>query len=259
MNGLGVLRAIACPHYNERGEFDDFMKSKAKPGLAVENNCAIVFKDGTYRVIKSNETAHAYLLRNTPAGLEKTLLDNPEERPLTDLLDGVEVRYVQPEDIPGMARVYVDTWKAAYPGMIPQEYLDSLNCASWEERYRTRYSQMEGNYFAVLVKDHRVIGVSSFMKNRDDDLPETCGEIVSIYVLPEHWSQGHGKHLMRFVTRELKKLGFTDCRLWTLEENTRAQRAYERFGFHRDGARRTIEISGQSVWEIRYRMALADG
>jgi dipeptidase E len=258
VNGLGLIDAIACPHYNERGEFDDFMKSQTKPGIAIENNCAVVFRDGTFRIIKSDDSSHAYLLRSTPAGMEKILLNNPEERPLSSLLVKAEVRYVQPEDIPGMARVYVDTWKAAYPGMIPQEYLDSLNYASWEERYRTRYAQMEGNHYAVLVKDSQVIGVSSFMKNRDDDLPESCGEIVSIYVLKEHWSRGHGKRLMRFATGELKKLGFTDCCLWTLEQNSRAQRAYERFGFHRDGTRRAIEISGENVWEIRYQMSLAD-
>lgn len=83
VNGLGFIDAIHCPHYNERGEFDDFMSSQAKPAIAIENNCAIVFKDGTYRIVKSNETAHAYLLRNTPAGLEKVPLDNPEERPFT--------------------------------------------------------------------------------------------------------------------------------------------------------------------------------
>ena len=128
VGGLGFIEAIHCPHYNERGEFDDFMRSQTKPAIAIENNCAIVYKDGTYRVIQSCETAHAYLLRNTCARLEKTLLGNPEEKPLASVLGEADVRYVQPGDIPGMARVYVDTWKSAYPGISGQSV--------WEIRYR---------------------------------------------------------------------------------------------------------------------------
>lgn len=169
----------------------------------------------------------------------------------------MEIRYVTQEDIPGMARVYVDTWKAAYRGMIAQDYLESLTCAAWEERYRARHSQTEGYHVAVLEMDGEIIGVASFMRARDEDLPETCGEIVSIYVLPEYWSQGYGRMMLGWVAQELRNLGFLTCSLWTLKENLRAQRAYERFGFHRDGAEKSWEVSGVPAAEVRYRLDLA--
>lgn len=166
------------------------------------------------------------------------------------------IRYAVPEDIPGMGRVYVDTWKAAYRGMIPEEYLHSLTYEGWEEKYRSRYAIQEGYHLAVLDLDGRIIGVSSFMKARDEDLPETFGEIVSIYVLPEYWHMGYGRRLLGFAAAEMKEFGFDGCALWTLEDNLRAQKAYERFGFSRDGARKSYAFSGTPVWEIRYRKAL---
>ena len=35
-------------------------------------------------------------------------------------------REARPEDLPDMARIRVDTWKAAYRGIVPDAYLDSL-------------------------------------------------------------------------------------------------------------------------------------
>ena len=167
-----------------------------------------------------------------------------------------EIRYASVDDIHGMGRVYVDTWKAAYQGMIPQEFLDGLTYESWEGRYRSRFSKMEGYHVAVLTLEDRIIGVMSFMKTRDDGLPETCGEIVSIYVLQEYWHQGFGKLMLDWAVKELKSLGFTECVLWTLEDNHLAQSAYERFGFKPDGARQSQEFCGKAVWEIRYCMKI---
>jgi GNAT superfamily N-acetyltransferase len=167
--------------------------------------------------------------------------------------DRYELRYAAMDDIHGMGRVYVDTWKAAYQNMIPKEYLDGLTIEGWEEKYRSRFSKTEGYHVAVLTDADKIIGVMSFMKTRDTDLPNNCGEIVSIYVLQEYWHQGLGKMMLDWAVKELQKLGFTGCALWTLEDNLRAQRAYEHFGFERDGARQSQEFCGKDVWEIRYQ------
>ena len=168
----------------------------------------------------------------------------------------MEIRYAVQGDIPSMGQVYVDTWKAAYQGMIPQEFLDGLSTDRWESSYRKTLGVMGMPKAAVLTEGGQVIGVSSFSKTRDDDLGPEYGEIISIYVLPAYWQKGYGNQLLAWVTGELKAVGFHHCALWTLEENTRAQRAYEHFGFTCDGSRKMDEISGRQVWEVRYRMPL---
>ncbi|MBO7178388.1 MAG: Type 1 glutamine amidotransferase-like domain-containing protein [Clostridia bacterium] len=43
--GLGILKGIMSPHYDNRPEFDDVAKD-CPLAYAVENNSAIVFEDG---------------------------------------------------------------------------------------------------------------------------------------------------------------------------------------------------------------------
>lgn len=87
-------------------------------------------------------------------------------------------------------------------------------------------------------------------------MPETCGEIVSIYVLQEYWHQGLGKMMLSLPVQEPKKLGFDDCALRTLEDNLRVQRAYESFGFERDGVKKARSLAekmcGKSVTAGRF-------
>lgn len=79
-DGLGLINAIHCPHYNEEGRegFDEMMKSQQIPGVALENNCALIFQDGNCRIIKSDEKANAYILINKEGIVKKTILgDEP--------------------------------------------------------------------------------------------------------------------------------------------------------------------------------------
>lgn len=86
--GTGLIPAIHCPHYNEKGHegFDDIIKTQELPGIAIENNCAIVIKDNTYKIIKSNNEAKAYLLKNNNGILSKKELKAVQFLPLDEIL-----------------------------------------------------------------------------------------------------------------------------------------------------------------------------
>lgn len=86
--GIGLIPAVHCPHYNEEGRksFDGMMKGEKIPGIALENNCALVVKDGMYRIVKSDDQRKAYLLRNDGGTVSKTELTAKEFTPLSDIL-----------------------------------------------------------------------------------------------------------------------------------------------------------------------------
>lgn len=81
---------------------------------------------------------------------------------------------------------------------------------------------------------------------------ENCGEIVSIYFLPQYIRKGLGTLLTQAALAELKKMGYQSCCLWVLEENERARRFYEKMGFVPDGAYMEQEIGGKVLREVRY-------
>lgn len=86
--GIGLIPAIHYPHYNESGRegFDDMMKKEERPGIAIENNCAIVIKNGMYKIIKSNSSSKAYLLKNHNGKVLKKELTAENFTSLSDIL-----------------------------------------------------------------------------------------------------------------------------------------------------------------------------
>jgi dipeptidase E len=88
VKGLGLIRGIHCPHYNSRTrgvarrkDFREMIWKTGGVGIAIENNCALVFIDGRfYKVIKSKEYAGAYRLFK--AGGHMVTEQIPEEKQL---------------------------------------------------------------------------------------------------------------------------------------------------------------------------------
>ena len=85
INGLGMIPGFHCPHYNERPDFDEFMKRHSKPAIAIEDNCAVVFQNDAYKVIKSLDSANAYLIYTKNETIQKRILSNTEFQPVKSL------------------------------------------------------------------------------------------------------------------------------------------------------------------------------
>jgi len=85
VKGLGILPNLNCPHYNERPEFDKFMTSQKIPALAIENNCAVVFQNDNYKVIKSVDSANAYLIVTDNGVVKKNVINNAVFMPIKGL------------------------------------------------------------------------------------------------------------------------------------------------------------------------------
>ena len=69
VTGLGLVKGIACPHYNShtngvprREDFQHMLKRLRRPGLAIDNNCALAFSDDGFRVLSTRQRANAFAL-----------------------------------------------------------------------------------------------------------------------------------------------------------------------------------------------------
>ena len=69
VTGLGLVRGLACPHYNgrtngvpRRRDFQAMMVRKGGTGLAIDNHCAVLFTDDGYRVVTTKHRVGAYAL-----------------------------------------------------------------------------------------------------------------------------------------------------------------------------------------------------
>ena len=67
VSGLGLLDGLLCPHYHSvkydkdrASSLKEMMNKTPGVSLAIDDFCAVVFIDGTYKVITSKDGSHAY-------------------------------------------------------------------------------------------------------------------------------------------------------------------------------------------------------
>ena len=69
VTGMGLVKGLACPHYNgetdgvpRRRSFHDMVRKKGGVGVAIDNDCAIAFVEDGYKVLSAAPDAGAYTL-----------------------------------------------------------------------------------------------------------------------------------------------------------------------------------------------------
>lgn len=145
-----------------------------------------------------------------------------------------------------ISNVYEQSWKFAYKGIVPQDYLDSIPKGQWCGAFDN-----PDRYTFVMLEGDKIIGTSSYCKSRFEKF-KNWGEIISIYFLPEYMGRGYGKQLLEQVVEELKSMGFGKIFLWVLEENHRARHFYEKCGFKYNGEYMDDIIGGKKLRELQY-------
>lgn len=146
--------------------------------------------------------------------------------------------------------IHAKSWQAAYKGIVPAEFLDTFTSEKRADIFR-KVIPTRSEEFYLFSRDTQPIGMAILRKARDEDLPDTTGEISAIYFLPDSWGTGYSDQAISFCLTRLRELGCMQVILWVLEANQRACRFYEKSGFHFDGSKKEINI-GKPLIEIRY-------
>jgi ribosomal protein S18 acetylase RimI-like enzyme len=127
-----------------------------------------------------------------------------------------------------ISKLHALSWKTAYKGIVPQEYLDEIKYDFWVDAFQNWISN---NILTVqlLYRNETPVGCIAYGKARDENFLE-WGEIVSIYIHPDYWRRGYGHKLLETAILDMKKRGYQNCYLWVLRENHSAQKFYPEIG-----------------------------
>ena len=169
----------------------------------------------------------------------------------------MELRRARPEDARVIAEVHVRSWKAAFTGLLPQDYLDALQPEDRLPQWQEALSATTWPVVLLAEENGVVVGFVELAPSRDADADvEAVGEVRTIYLDPGAWGGGVGSALLRAAEAELTRAGFRFATLWVLETNARARGFYERHGWTTDGGTQIHDWVAFSAPDVRYRRTL---
>ena len=164
----------------------------------------------------------------------------------------MEIQAATSQDCRAIAEVHVESWRHAYHGILPEQYLVSLSVAEREAMWR-RMVERQPSHLLVARAAGQVVGFVAFGASRDEGAPNDRAEIWAIYVKVESWSTGAGRLLWLEALKRIVAEGYKSVSLWVIAGNARAVRFYERAGFVVEPeSRKFFELGGTTLQELRY-------
>ncbi|THV26783.1 GNAT family N-acetyltransferase [Glycomyces paridis] len=163
----------------------------------------------------------------------------------------MRIRTGGPADADEIVQAKNASWRAAYAGIVADEYLAGLPEEPGDSFVRGLANRGGHKLTLVAEKGPNVIGFATVGWDRRECTEEQAGpgapaEVWAIYVHPDHWGRGAGYALMREGHRWLAEREYGPIRVWELAGNAVGRRFYERYGFVEDGERAELELDGRS-------------
>ncbi|ASN38760.1 GNAT family N-acetyltransferase [Arthrobacter sp. 7749] len=143
----------------------------------------------------------------------------------------VIVREATVTDAAPVARALVAAWRAAYRGIIGQDFLDAMDEQRIGDSWRETLARGAGVPPLVIISADHVVGFCQVGEPRDMPQPDT-GELFALNLHPDAWGRGLGSALLSAASEQLLALGYRRAYLWVADGNQRAIDLYLRHGWH---------------------------
>lgn len=162
------------------------------------------------------------------------------------------IRQANPADAPAIAKVRIDTWRTAYRGIVPEDFLSNMSYEESERSWNRHLSEAEREKVWVYVAVDaagKLVGFVSGGVGRDED-PVYKSELYAIYILQAYQGQGIGRLLTLALLEKIVQMGLDSMYLWVFAENP-ARRFYEALGGQLVKTSQ-FELSGATIDEVAY-------
>lgn len=163
---------------------------------------------------------------------------------------GIRIRLANIDDAIFMSVIHAESWKKAYQGLLPDEYLKGIKDDRWVNMI-IRGLKDKSMKAWVASAEEKIIACACIGDSRYPTYAHQL-ELISIYVLPEYWHSGAGSLLMNKVLEYAAENDYNEVGLWVLTGNNQAIKFYEKFGFINNGDTLSRTLGGTPAVEKRY-------
>jgi ribosomal protein S18 acetylase RimI-like enzyme len=157
------------------------------------------------------------------------------------MIDEVSIVPLRAADVPALAALARDIWRAHYPGIISRAQIEYMLAERYDEAVIREELKRNDLWWDVLMLNGQMTGYASYFLT--GAVTSDAGEmkIDKLYLHPRAHRQGYGGLLIRHVTAAATQHGCTRLTLAVNRHNQSAIGAYRKHGFH---------VAGTSLREI---------
>ena len=169
----------------------------------------------------------------------------------------VSVRPARPSDAAAVARVQLETWKAAYAEVLPPEAL-ALDVADVEAAWSQAVSAPPSPFHRVLaaLDGAEVVGFAACEPCPDEDLDDPAAELTALLVEPQCGRRGHGSRLLAAAVDLWREDHVALAVTWVFDTDDVVKAFLTTAGWAPDGSARGLEADGTAVRQERWHTAL---
>jgi GNAT superfamily N-acetyltransferase len=170
------------------------------------------------------------------------------------------VRPAVPADAAEIARIQLETWRAAYQDLLPAEVLDALDPAEAEATWRHTIEQGPARVFVAAEGQWHVgfiaAGASPQDESADADgtpVPDAdhVALVATLLVEPRWGRRGHAGRLLAAAATAMRRDGLARGVSWVAEADQASLAFWNRAGWSSDGTVRTLDAGGRPLREVR--------
>lgn len=170
------------------------------------------------------------------------------------------VRPAVPSEAEEIARIQVETWRAAYTDLLPAPVLDALDLDETALTWRQTIEQGPAQVL-VATEGAYLVGFCAAGPAPQDETADASGTpakdvetvaLVSTLLVEPRWGRrGHGGRLLAAAGKAMLAAGSTRGIAWVPEADKASLGFFERASWVRDGTVRTLDAGGRPLREIR--------
>jgi ribosomal protein S18 acetylase RimI-like enzyme len=161
----------------------------------------------------------------------------------------VRIREALIGDAGDIARIDIETWRAAYAGILPEKLLVDMSSTQRTRLWTSVLARTPGDVIVATDRRGQVVGFGSCGDRRDGPT-HFAGEIFTLYVGLDAQGQGVGRQLLLALFTRLARRSQRSAVVWVLRENP-ARFFYERMG-GKLASQRRIHVGGAPVEAVAY-------
>ncbi len=164
----------------------------------------------------------------------------------------MRIRTAQLSDAFEIANVHIASWRSAYKGILPNEYLAQLSVDKRTAAWEKLFTNLKKSCIYVGEDEDKTVAFASAGHARDKDV-KFEGELYAIYADPDYYGSGFGRALFERCVEHIKKEDLSDLYCWVLADNKIGTDFYKRVGGKIVKDReKVIERAGAKLKEIMY-------